>query len=468
MTLGDVFSEGLTSLSNDRKNVKAVINSKKSSIKTIRNKKLEKVLNNLIYPEETNKQSQYADLINFVADSYVDTILDRLAGVDLNNITAVARQRAADTEIKSTERISFTLNSLINEISADLEILLKNPTSAADEKIKEIEIDLQRINNEVKIIENYYKGTRKFLTYKDDNFKILRSYLAVLESYAELLRVLPSNQQLGDAFENALKEAVENETRKGINSLFEQANMSISKVQRTGDIEVPRTANTGGVDLTITVDYSNLTEIDKKIELPKALQKQGKGYTISYIPTKEKQSKMDVEISFNTGFTKKLSLKNWASIYSSNNREGFGETNILGALIRSAGLNSSQKYSLALLSNSSGILNSAHNFAKLSIAADILMGISQKDNWASDLVINDRSEKCIYVYSIPSLLNNIEKNLNITGYNGNYLGSVSHNILKNVKVKESRTNKYIQNMFGLLKSKMVSVKLSGGALPKKN
>ena len=176
---------------------------------------------------------------------------------------------------------------------------------------------------------------------------------------------------------------------------------------------------------------------------------------------------MDVEIFFNDNNTAKLSLKNWANIISSNESSGLGETNILGALIRSAGLNSSQNYSLALLSNSSSILNSAHNFAKLSIAADILMGISQKDNWASDLVINDRSEKCIYVYNIPSLLNDIEKNLNITGYNGSYLGSISHNILKNIKVRENRTNKYIQNMFGLLKSKMVSVKLSSGALPKK-
>lgn len=467
MTLGDVFSEKLTPL--DSSKIKKTINKNKISTNNIRNTKLENVLKNLIYPVDTSGQSQYADLINFTADNYVDIILDRLSKVNLNTIENSAISQSSNVEGKPTERISFKLKGLIKEINSKLEILLENPTSAADEKIQKINENLKQINNVVQSIKESYNNTKTFLTYKDDNFKTLRSYLSILESYAELLRVTPSSKQLGDAFEDTLKMAIENEVNKGVGNLFDQANMQVSGAKKFGNIGVPRTANTGGVNLTITLDYSALSDIDEDSKkIYSSMEKRGKGYTILYTPIQDKWSKMDVEIFFNDNNTAKLSLKNWANIISSNESFGLGETNILGALIRSAGLNSSQNYSLALLSNSSSILNSAHNFAKLSIAADILMGISQKDNWASDLVINDRSEKCIYVYNIPSLLNDIEKNLNITGYNGSYLGSISHNILKNIKVRENRTNKYIQNMFGLLKSKMVSVKLSSGALPKKN
>lgn len=465
MTLGDVFSGGLTSLENNEiKEVKNTIKGKNASIGNIRNKNLEEVLNNLIYPKETNKQSQYADLINSIADSYVDIILDRLSTVNLNAVVSAASQMAANTEqnIKSTDRISFRLNGLIKEINADLEILLNNPTSAADAKVNKIKNDIQKINYAVGEISINYDKARKFLTYKDDDFKTLKSYLTILESYAELLRVLPSSQQLGDAFENTLKKAINVAANSATNNLIKESGIKFATL--TGKEQVARTANTGGVNLTVSIEYQDETEENGERT---NIEVKGKGYSISYTPTDEESSKMDIDIYFSSKNPKKLSLKNWANIHYSNNKWGIGETNILSALIRSAGLNSSQNYSLTLLSNSSSILNSAHNFAKLSIAADILMGISQKDNWASDLVINDRSKKCIYVYNIPSLLNDIEKNLNITGYNGSYLGSISHNILKNVKVRENRTNKYIQNMFGLLKSKMVSVKLSG-ALPKKN
>ena len=168
---------------------------------------------------------------------------------------------------------------------------------------------------------------------------------------------------------------------------------------------------------------------------------------------------MDVEINFEDGTSRGLSLKNWGNLAGSNEFAGIGETSLLSALIRSGGENDTNSYAFALLSNKESILAQAHRFAEISIAADIVMGLAQENNWASDLVINDRSAKHIYVFNIPALINNMHETLNIGGYDKGYLQSVSWDILNNITQDEGRSQEYLQQMFGVLRSRIVQIKL---------
>lgn len=110
----------------------------------------------------------------------------------------------------------------------------------------------------------------------------------------------------------------------------------------------------------------------------------------------------------------KISLKNWADIYSSGSKYGFGETSIMGAVARanpSKTVLEHYLYALGPLKASKGQIEAMHKYSKMSLAIDIISGYSMKAKGrnADTVVINNREERKIYVYSTKQLIDEATK-----------------------------------------------------------
>lgn len=475
MTLGDIFSGKVIGfdidfhendsnflVKNHFYNLKSLLNNKKDSVT---NTTLEKQLNELIYGTIPGVETEYSRSINLIADSYIQKILDKISKIDLNSLNFDIETKANKEVEDSTSRASLQrADALITAIETDIKTLLSNAKGqSVEKKINELKNKMNSIKEQITAIKSLdnLKG-RKFLSYKDgQSFKDLKGNLILLERYAELIRILPNANRLGDAFENITKKALNMEAKKGTNKIFE----GLLGAKKWGDREVSRTSVTGGIPLKVSVNFSALRKLKESNNSNVQNLRYKDGNTqIIYEASESKNSKMDIEIKFNTGDSTRLSLKNWNNIESTNFLFGMGTTNTLGALLRSTGEINVKNYSLVLLSNRNSILSSAHKYAKISIATDILMGISQRNNWAEELVINDRSRRYIYVFNMPSLIQNLSNNLEILGYQENNLHQIAHDVLGTIKLKSGRTSAYIQNMYGILRSMIVTAKLSNSLI----
>lgn len=122
--------------------------------------------------------------------------------------------------------------------------------------------------------------------------------------------------------------------------------------------------------------------------------------------------KMDIIFSFPQGQNKKrdyrISAKNWET------SGGFGETNLWYVIQRTFNLKEADAFlkTMGKLNVSKNQLQKAHEFAKMAIFLDTIMGYSQENGWVDTIVLNIRQQKEIIVESVTELLNNMGKKRN--------------------------------------------------------
>lgn len=168
----------------------------------------------------------------------------------------------------------------------------------------------------------------------------------------------------------------------------------------------------------------------------------------------EKQGKMDVLMTMpNSDDTFRASAKNWTSF----KHRDFGTTRLSYAILRSAGLNDLFAYGFGLgWSEYSGDISKLHNFAKMAVLVDILMGYSQESGYADTIVINNRSHAHVYVYSMRSLLDKAASdltNLKLIGYNDT---EIANSI--NLDFSHHLDNQnYMQSIYSSLSAFQISV-----------
>lgn len=139
--------------------------------------------------------------------------------------------------------------------------------------------------------------------------------------------------------------------------------------------------------------YSDSTKEDEIITIRSFDEKSGKADVLFKLPT--------VESDF------KISAKSWGQYF---NQHTFNETSLFNALIRTSNLDYTLAYGLVVgYYNPVGQLYDwvqAHEFAKLCIFLDTVMGYSQKNNWVDTIVIENRGNKetPVSVYSIRQIL----------------------------------------------------------------
>ena len=104
-------------------------------------------------------------------------------------------------------------------------------------------------------------------------------------------------------------------------------------------------------------------------------------------------------------------------------------------------------YIYALQDKKAGsLLQQAHDLAKLSIVADILMGYSQKNNYADVLVVNLRSQSNpqIIVKSLKDIFDDLENNLDklrqsVSNYEDSVLEKRLQTIRQKLRAENSKT-----------------------------
>ena len=176
-------------------------------------------------------------------------------------------------------------------------------------------------------------------------------------------------------------------------------------------------------------------------------------------PDSERQGKMDVEFKFNTDAKKtipfRISAKNWQTL-----DRDFGETNVIYALLRSAGNESAVEYALAMQDNDENNTSAAHRLAKYSLLVDILMGYSQQNNYADTIVINVRNEQRVIVASIIDIVDQINRELktfNLAGYQDAVIESHMRAIRAAIHAEEGVTEQYLA--LGMKYLQSIKVKL---------
>ena len=162
----------------------------------------------------------------------------------------------------------------------------------------------------------------------------------------------------------------------------------------------------------------------------------------SFDPYSSRQGKMDVKLVINlpeeekkTEF--KISAKNWSTVLD----HDFGEVNIAYGLMRS--LQSSQVVT-ALVNFfatteknqiNENNLNNVHKIAKLSLAADILMGYSQESNFIDTIVINDRKNNHFIVFPVSDIMDGLKEADQKTIYLTNYDNGMS--VIRKVPIAQN-------------------------------
>lgn len=172
----------------------------------------------------------------------------------------------------------------------------------------------------------------------------------------------------------------------------------------------------------------------------------------------DKQGKMDVQLTMpGSGQIFRASAKNWESMQ----KRDFGSTSLAAALLRTAGLNEMFGYGIGLgWPDSYANEQTLHSYAKIAAIADIVMGYSQESAYADTIIINDRSRRHIYVYSMEEILKesyNKINELSLPGYNsGSIQSALQRSLNWNQELSGSNQN-YMQAIYSTLSNIQISV-----------
>ena len=213
-------------------------------------------------------------------------------------------------------------------------------------------------------------------------------------------------QIYGKAFERTLKVFSNLLNMKAEDSVSEIISTTF-KGQTEGDTSVDR----GELK-------SNIYDINHKIFSSSTSSLTDESNLVKINSFDRRQGKMDVAFKLPDGIangeTLRISAKSWEGLSG----KDFGETTLLDAIVRTAGIDDALAYGLTVgFYNPIGKLWEevyAHEFAKTCIFLDIVMGYSQKQGFADIIVIEDRSNftRPIKVVSIYNLLTKITQHIN--------------------------------------------------------
>lgn len=285
-----------------------------------------------------------------------------------------------------------------------------------------------------------------------------------------------SPQQAGILFEMALEKAdyyrtASEDTRNDIvKEILSNYYSTLSK-GTLGAQKVSR--GVGGINLNMSVQ-KHIDKIDKSTAKNFSISDERIKITYNYNPNEMKMGKMDVQMNFGGGPVSdyRVSAKRWTS---KNFAHNFGSTSIDAGITRSGGYGVAEAYKFAVLNpprdlgnggkvNTGNSAAAAHEFAKLALKADILMGINQGTALSgagyANLVVIDTGSRII-VENLVDLMNS--NKINLKDY---YPGSIEGEAIKvyNGLTKEmgqGRSIEYLQKMTSVLNKMKVSIEYNG-------
>ena len=433
--------------------------------KTKSNKKIQELanfLNDVFYPEDNDSDNKkFIDgLMKAIAEDFDPKSIKLIENFDLGTINI------AKSETLSEETIINALNNVYKSererhtiyystLQKELNTLSNYLANLSEESLFQITGSrfvltqkghlaglYHRLSTYVK--ENEGENTSKYLSKINLSNEKLYGYAELkkdMQALKEILEILKSvsipNKFYGDIFEWSIA-AISGKTKEDI--IKEVAKGAFEDILKKAKGETSGAEKTKRKELSIKKNISKLTDLYEKSGSNLKKQKNTTfevgefkfNLDIDIDPYQNRQGKMDVNFQLklddNTTPTPfRISAKSWTDFGSD-----FGETSVGAALMRTSGFDWTQAYTLGLtmgnyLTYNSGSLydydifsanllqpyyNQIHNFAKVSLLLDILMGYSQINLYADTIVINQRSQKKVYVASIAQILNEIKTQIN--------------------------------------------------------
>ncbi len=395
----------------------ALINARQTLSNDIKNKqtqiqveKFEEVLNSLFYGPEP--PDYVLDYQKKMSESAEKTILERFNAMDLEasiNGSSSYNQYVKDTTVinkisKIKQQLIKIQGMALNTKSAQDMIKVEN---TINQIISEAEAAFQQVNAEYDFA--FDKGGQ-YISFATNAGARLKEALIKLDNMNKAIAngQNPNNLEVGNFLEEALTASAKNAVENMTNDVFDDL---VGK--KTGDTPVVR-GETGILSYIAKVSGYRQNQIKGSKNSNFKISKKNMTATYSYNPGAEKKGKMDVQIQYQDGTGDiRISAKNWQSSAS----KSLGETSIDAAIARTSGRKIIEYYRFALIDASKDqykhsvtwqCAQSAHELAKLAIAADIAMGISQKENYANILVVDTGS--AIRVRDLSKLLQGFEQN----------------------------------------------------------
>lgn len=405
-------------------------------------KKLEDFLNSFFGNQSYGKENSNitdemrAIFQKAVQDYIARMVQDRVGELDLNDNSKIKASGQDDHQFYITCRVFQRRCEYVLETLRNLNDKQKQRVFGV-QNVKELEDYvnglLNWINGEIgSQLDNNASLARRlmFVTKKRDGTinredKDLKEKVQTLDKYYVAAKTANKSvqQAYGKGFEQALavlKEMIEDSTQEISQGLLEEALNKIGTLETEGSNQAWRgEVNSGILKLgeVTTKRVSSLKEGKKDSFIKQVAASTNKStYQIDISPFDGKQGKVDITFKIPgvaTGFN--ISAKNWQSLLD----RDFGETTLYNALMRTVNLDKTLEYGLVL-----GYYGprdkiwpelKIHQFAKVAVLVDTLIGYSQTNNYADTLVINDRSNKSkpIKVYSMYDILDKLDRDLDL-------------------------------------------------------
>lgn len=384
---------------------------------------LEAYLNSLFYGNGL-QASTIARLQNLMVNYYEDKFQTQFDNFDFENFI-LSNSGAAEGKIGLSERVQFSHSKQIAwntvwkrllEAQYQLEQLsaIKNP----NEQIMNTMNNLQQlVSTADHLLADYpfsiLDNGQKVFKVNDKNQNLIATLDELYQKVVFVKSFPLSNQDMGELFEKLLTIFgsgidVNQLADAELYDLFIKPTQGQMPVNRGGWLQLK------GVEATSVQKYPINSKTHKISGKSKTyyeiIGENGSKITVGN-EFSDKLGKMDVTFTMpDTNEHFRVSAKNWKML---DNRD-FGNTSLEAALMRTGGFVNTVAYGLVVGFGSSPLEN-AHNYAKACAFIDIIMGYSQETAYADTVIINDRQESRIRVYSIYDLLNKFNYN-GVIGY----------------------------------------------------
>lgn len=436
--------------------------------------KLQKYLQEIFYPKNASGQTDSSFIDNVIIQAYEKEQNRAIQNFQLGaktftfeEVDRIARSRFEYTS-HSSHIYSETIKQRIVNINTLIDRMIANVSHMDPELVEQQIRELNQLKLEMEEFLRKYaggEGQNVRINIKDDRnvFETVKHLDNIYEKYLTENIGVFIPKDYGDVLEyalNALNIPLDQLSGNIADHLLDQIvhTQGAQRIGTGGKISIKKSGQKFGTKKGENIKEQQIHIVDGK-----------KSFDFKFTPTLDynssRQGKADVFLNIGFGGVKgfRISAKNWQDL-----DRDFGSTSVAYALLRSVGQTATKQYTYIMQDkNARSQLQDAHNLAKLSIIADILMGYSQSNAYADTLVINLRngSASQIIVKSLKEVFNQLENNIEtftLKDYKENVIEQNLQSLSKSVnrRMREGRSKTYTDLALGYLNSISISLRYS--------
>lgn len=389
-------------------------------------KELEDYLNYIFYRRVPLSFSAKKGITEQIAQKFAEAVSkhfdDIISAWNPGSTSKIARNAYGLSDLKDRQKVSIsTYEAILKQVSAKMALIKDKP------QFSKMMSKLESLENELSYALNYLPSSGGYLDKKSSlTVESTMNNIEILWQAVSYEAKLPKMTEIGGSFEQALMigsaQIIPNIINKTADDIAEE--ISNTTTQGSNRVSVSRNLGSGYIGAPQPRTYYS-KKTGSQVNQTEYVFGSSSGKSSGQVRINVNsfdgiQQKMDVdfrlpEFAGETGNAFRISAKSWKSMSGK-----LGETSLLMAFLRVLPIDSALAYGLQLSFHENNVVN-LHKFAKYIIALDIIAGVSQANGYADTLVIQDRQQQKIHVYSISNLLWQFETvgratNFKVLGY----------------------------------------------------